>query len=215
MGEKIYALKKEDFNTFMAAPIACKLNLLEELVWSKCAIITTMLVSVDRDEVENNPDFKQLIPYVVITDENFNVLTYTRKGSEKRLVGQKSIGFGGHWKTEESFITCFKRELTEEIGLNLQYGEYEVLVEDIIYSEATPVDSVHMGILLLIEVYSEEFGNATYAEDEVRDVKLTSIEDINPDELETWSKIAYEKLLIKKKFDDMYWELIKQREDTL
>lgn len=193
MGEKIYALKEKDFNMFMTAPLACKLNLIEEMVWSSHATLTTMLVSVDRDEVEGNPAFKQIIPYVVITDENFNVLTYTRKGSEKRLVGKKSIGFGGHWKAEEHFIECVKRELNEELGLK-DYDEYGITVEDIIYSEATPVDSVHMGILLLLEFDSEEFLEGKYAEDEVKDVKLIPIKDINPNDLETWSRIAYEKI---------------------
>jgi len=203
MGERIYALKEEDFNMLMAAPMVSKLNLIDELVWNPHAILTRKLIKVDRDVVENDITIKQIIPYVVITDEKFNILTYTRKGSEKRLIGKKSIGFGGHWKAEESFTDCLKRELNEEIGLGL-YNQYGVTVEDIIYSEATPVDSVHMGILIVLDFDSEELFDGKYAEDEVKDVKLIPIEDINPDELETWSKIAYEKILIEKKFNDMY-----------
>lgn len=201
MGEKIYALKEKDFNTFMSAPMDCKLDLLEQLVWEPCNSLGDMLVKIDRDEVEDDPTIKQIIPYIVITDDNYNILTYTREGSEKRLIGQKSIGFGGHWKAGERFIECIKRELNEELGIRLS-DVYGVAVKDIIYSEATPVDSVHMGILIVLDSESEEFLNGRYADDEVKDVRLISIEDINPDDLETWSRIAYEKLLIEKSFSD-------------
>ncbi|HPB47234.1 MAG TPA: hypothetical protein PLX16_01330, partial [Exilispira sp.] len=38
-----------------------------------------------REEVENKPEYKQLIPYIIIIDNNDNVLLYERAGKEKRL----------------------------------------------------------------------------------------------------------------------------------
>lgn len=50
-----------------------------------------------RAQVENDPDFKQLIPYVLIKRGNA-WLHYIRgqTSGEKRLVNRGSIGIGGH-----------------------------------------------------------------------------------------------------------------------
>src|SRR5271155_5223482 len=50
-----------------------------------------------RSKAETNPDFKQIIPYVVVTDGK-SILHYVRgkKAGEKRLVAKGSIGIGGH-----------------------------------------------------------------------------------------------------------------------
>jgi predicted NUDIX family phosphoesterase len=51
-----------------------------------------------RGCMEENPSFKQLIPYVIVTNENNEILMYKRstKGGESRLHNVYSIGFGGH-----------------------------------------------------------------------------------------------------------------------
>src|ERR1700690_1981232 len=50
-----------------------------------------------RSQAETNPNFKQIIPYVVVTDGN-SVLHYVRgkKAGERRLVSKGSIPIGGH-----------------------------------------------------------------------------------------------------------------------
>src|SRR5512143_2337388 len=52
---------------------------------------------LSRSEAENDPSFKQVIPYVLVR-KNGRYLHYIRgKGSgEKRLVAMGSIGIGGH-----------------------------------------------------------------------------------------------------------------------
>ena len=55
-----------------------------------------------RAEAETDPGFKQIIPYVVITD-GARVLHYVRgkKAGEQRLVAKGSIGIGGHINDED------------------------------------------------------------------------------------------------------------------
>ncbi|MBM3891417.1 MAG: hypothetical protein FJ388_20075, partial [Verrucomicrobia bacterium] len=55
-----------------------------------------------RAEAETDPSFKQIIPYVVITDGE-RVLHYVRgkKAGEQRLVAKGSIGIGGHINDED------------------------------------------------------------------------------------------------------------------
>jgi len=50
-----------------------------------------------RDQAEQNPAYKQIIPYALIVFEN-RVLHYVRgkKAGEQRLVAKGSIGIGGH-----------------------------------------------------------------------------------------------------------------------
>jgi predicted NUDIX family phosphoesterase len=50
-----------------------------------------------RGEVETKPEFKQLIPYVVMGCDG-SYLSYVRgkRAGETRLVGNRSIGIGGH-----------------------------------------------------------------------------------------------------------------------
>ena len=50
-----------------------------------------------RDEVETDPSFKQIIPYVIMAHGG-RVLSYVRgkRAGEQRLLGQRSIGVGGH-----------------------------------------------------------------------------------------------------------------------
>lgn len=87
-----------------------------------------------RKYVENNPDFKQVIPYTAIAkvnEEGVKFYSYQRVAAEstgeKRLVGKTSIGFGGHvsiedfmWSTDwpiNPVMNSIWRELCEELDL--------------------------------------------------------------------------------------------------
>src|SRR5438034_890459 len=74
-----------------------------------------------RYEVETDPEFKQLIPYVVLKCGEL-VFHYRRgsSGTEKRLEALRSIGIGGHISEadasggDDPYQTGMLRELTEE-----------------------------------------------------------------------------------------------------
>lgn len=120
---------------------------------------------IPRAICETNPDFRQLLPYVVFVDPNRNILGYNRpvkNGGEGRLAGNFSIGFGGHveiqdW-TDNPWFTCFNaadRELREELymedtdnGVDPMDTLYHTLAA-LILSNDTLVDSVHLGIVLV------------------------------------------------------------------
>jgi predicted NUDIX family phosphoesterase len=80
-----------------------------------------------RAQAETNPAFKQIIPYVVITDGK-SILHYVRgkKAGEQRLVSKGSVGFGGHINDEDHTLFAFgmqafqdavKREVCEELSI--------------------------------------------------------------------------------------------------
>lgn len=95
-----------------------------------------------RKYVENNPDFKQVIPYTAIAkvdkEEGVKFYSYQRveaeSTGEKRLVGKTSIGFGGHVSIDDFLyplgwdinpvVNAIKRELSEEVGLDTNNNIY-------------------------------------------------------------------------------------------
>ena len=77
-----------------------------------------------RSQAEQDPEFKQLIPYVLIQKED-RWLHYVRgkASGEKRLVHRGSIGIGGHinpgdeslfHRGREFYEAALQRELSEE-----------------------------------------------------------------------------------------------------
>jgi len=152
-----------------------------------------------RSELEEDPSFKQIIPYAIIShNESFYLFRRTSRQTEKRLHNKFSLGVGGHMNPNDSMelkeqylIDELKRELYEEV--KLLNG---CLIEDIefigfINDDTIPVGSVHIGLLYNIHVSNKEvYINETD--------KMTAdwIDKSNLAEfyegMETWTKITFD-----------------------
>ncbi len=88
-----------------------------------------------RSAAEQDPAFKQIIPYVILTHAG-RVLHYVRgkKAGEQRLVAKGSIGIGGHMNEGDEGLFAFdraaydaavQREVAEE--LQLRTARYETV----------------------------------------------------------------------------------------
>src|SRR5438094_2631093 len=88
---------------------------------------------VGRSEAENNPNYKQIIPYALIAFRK-TVLHYVRgkKAGEQRLIAKGAIGGGGHMNEgdeslfamdEQAYRAGGDREGNEEIKIDTQYEE--------------------------------------------------------------------------------------------
>ena len=111
-----------------------------------------------RAEVETDPGFKQLIPYMFFSHTNANgdmsIFHYVRgRGmGESRLHSKRSIGVGGHISSEDVnseqshdlYRTGMLRELHEEVDLRSPYTEQCV---GLINDDETEVGKVHLGIV--------------------------------------------------------------------
>ena len=159
--------------------------------------------------MEEDMSYLQPIPYTLIKQGD-KYFTYTRLegGGESRLHGKSSIGAGGHmgdvehsWSFEHLLAVNNARELHEELefkdekGIVLDFNDiYSVVkksgIKGLLYSNKSSVDSVHLGILNVIEVPSNYSINVNEDEKNVLKGNMKTTEEIKSLDLENWSKMA-------------------------
>lgn len=102
-----------------------------------------------REAMEENPAFRQIIPYVLVQNREKFVLMQRGVGqNEKRLHGNFYIGVGGHIDYSD-YEFCpveetVSKEMFEETGFNKPRNLEFV---GVILKDETPVDKVHLGML--------------------------------------------------------------------
>src|SRR5262245_20965864 len=113
-----------------------------------------------RSAMEQDPSFKQLIPYVIFRYRDAAGQTllfqYTRgKGQgESRLHAKRSVGIGGHISADaasqkSAYEEGMRRELAEEVIIDTPYrGRMAGLIND----DETEVGRVHLGVVHLLDV---------------------------------------------------------------
>jgi predicted NUDIX family phosphoesterase len=155
-----------------------------------------------RAEVEEDPSYKQLIPYVVIRCGDA-VFCYTRGKSqgEARLHAKRSLGIGGHVDetdadgraTPDAYEIALRRELDEEVAINAP-GQMRCL--GLINDDSTPVGEVHLGV---VYEYRLEAPDVAAREDGVADAGFVSLAEVlaGRDRFETWSQICIDALLAR------------------
>ncbi|MFM1997891.1 MAG: hypothetical protein RLZZ111_2278 [Planctomycetota bacterium] len=156
-----------------------------------------------RASVEEDPSFKQLIPYCVLTwrdaDGQPRYFAYTRGGgqSEARLRAKRSVGIGGHISScdgehgdDASYDSGMRRELAEEVAIG---GTWTARCVGLINDDATPVGRVHLGIVHLLELERPEVSSR---ESELVECGFDTLDRLLADRerFETWSQIALDAL---------------------
>ena len=153
-----------------------------------------------RSQAEENPEFKQIIPYVLIRQEG-RWLHYVRgKGSgEKRLVAKGSIGVGGHINPEDQSLfdsgrdfyhRAVQRELHEELRID---GEFRTRIVALLNDDSTPVGQVHLGVVHVCELTDE---NVSRGEASLTELRFLSLQELQSrrEQLETWSQFCLDHL---------------------
>jgi predicted NUDIX family phosphoesterase len=161
-------------------------------------LIRLNLRPIDRALAESDNSFKQVIPYLVVQYEN-ELLLYkrTKKQSETRLHEKLSIGIGGHINpidstpVSDTIIECLKRELEEEVSIELM-SEPEFM--GFINDDTTEVGRVHLGLVFKGVAARKSF---TVNEMEKMKCEWVSMKFIkeNYQSLETWSQIVFISLI--------------------
>ena len=152
-----------------------------------------------RNELEEDPSFKQIISYAIISNkESYYLFKRTSKQAEKRLHNKFSLGVGGHMNPansneskEQYLINELKRELFEEV--KLLNG---CLIEDIefigfINDDTISVGSVHIGLFYNIHVSNKEI---VINETDKMTADWIDKHDLAEfyEGMETWTKITFD-----------------------
>ena len=155
-----------------------------------------------RSQMEEDPSFKQIIPYCVLRCGG-TVFRYTRgkKMGEKRLHALESIGVGGHISltddrpliggAERTYDAAMRRELEEEVVIDSPYREQCV---GMINDDSTPVGQVHLGVIHLFDLERPQVRRREAALTQAGFVSLAELRT-GRDRLETWSRFCLDALL--------------------
>lgn len=153
-----------------------------------------------RSSVEEDPSFKQLIPYAILqteVDGQSSLFQYTRgKGQgEKRLHAKRSVGIGGHISREDAdgedlYRSGMLRELSEEMIVDSPYSEQLV---GFIYDDTSPVGRVHLGVVHLLKLHSAD---ARAREEDIVASGFESVPQLKQarESFETWSQLCLDHL---------------------
>jgi predicted NUDIX family phosphoesterase len=147
-----------------------------------------------RSKVEEDPSYKQIIPYLVFNYENkFFVMRRKSNASETRLQNKYSIGIGGHIRKKDlkktNIIDWSEREFEEEIDYR---GSFSVKSLGILNDESNPVGQVHTGFVFLLKGDS----NKISIRDEHKEGMLLTLDECFEfyGYMENWSKIVLDYL---------------------
>jgi predicted NUDIX family phosphoesterase len=154
-----------------------------------------------RAEVETDPSFKQIIPYVVLrysgkrtseVTQTPEVFHYTRgkRATESRLQALRSIGVGGHISADDTTLfdspyrEAMFREVQEEVRLETGYTERCI---GLINDDTTPVGQVHLGV---VHVFDLEEPKVQPREQALIRAGFAPLADLRAqrEEFETWSQ---------------------------
>lgn len=158
------------------------------------------LSPMDRELAELDNSFKQVIPYLVVQYKD-ELLLYkrTKKQTESRLHEKLSLGIGGHINpidstlVSDTIIECLKRELAEEVSIELATEpEFMGFIND----DTNEVGQVHLGLVFKGIATKKSFTVNEIEKMKCVWVSIAFIKD-NYQNLETWSQIVFNSLIIK------------------
>ena len=176
----------------------------EEATSPYLQMIAESALFLPREDVEEDPSYKQIIPYAVVSyspetgGEEWFLMQRKKGGGEKRLHNLYSLGVGGHINPVDDEINekiverALLRELHEELFVP---DSVEIAPIGLLNDDSNPVGAVHFGM-----VYKITAGERTVKvrEHEQLEGAFTSVEDLGGrvDQMETWSRFVCEGLKV-------------------
>jgi predicted NUDIX family phosphoesterase len=181
------------------------------------------LVIARRHELESNRAVRQLLPYLIVRQENdeggWNYLPYMRNATigEGRLVGKVSVGYGGHIDAGDvqylgsvinlrsTIWLAALREFFEELEVLDENGKtpvgwkpkFDDLAEQFIVDDSNDVNPYHVAIMAVLTL--PKGWTAKCKEAELTSLPPMSAQEIlsSGNEVESWSKMYLEANLPK------------------
>ena len=155
-----------------------------------------------RSQAEHDPSFKQIIPYVIMTHQG-KYLSYVRgrRAGETRLVGNRSIGIGGHINPSDdlplfnadfrqTYLAAVAREVAEEVVVGTSYVDRVVAL---LNDDSNAVGQVHLGV---VHCWILDAPKVTRREQMITQLGFLSPAELHAvrDSMETWSQLCLDGL---------------------
>ena len=163
---------------------------------------------LQRKDAESNPAYKQLIPYALLQFKD-TIFVYRRGKllAEKRLLGNYSLGIGGHISVTDPglFSTTYedglKREINEEVNIESRYTQRIVAL---LNDDSNDVGKVHFGIVHILALEKPLVKPREKSINETRFLNMNELQK-NIDKFENWSKICIQYIdhIIDRKEQDL------------
>lgn len=191
MSESILVVRREYLAPYLTEDFGLITEGVEEIV----RVIEAHHEFRPRPEMETDPAYKQIIPYVLVTRgaEAF-VMQRLKRGGEQRLHGLLSLGVGGHIDPVDeaggsALMAGLRREVDEEVAVERAASLTPL---GVINNDRDEVGRVHLGFLFRLEAE----GAVTVRETEKLSGSFMPIAALPAlrDKMEGWSQIALEVL---------------------
>ena len=155
-----------------------------------------------RSEAETNPNYKQIIPYVIMTHDG-RYLNYVRgqRAGEKRLVGNRSVGIGGHINPGDNlplftadfydtYVAAVEREVAEEVIVDARHADRVVAL---LNDDSNAVGQVHLGV---VHCWTLNAPTVTRREQMITQLSFLAPAELRAvrDSMETWSQLCLDGL---------------------
>lgn len=147
-----------------------------------------------RTEMEEDPAWKQVIPYPVLRDAGaWFLMRRTRAGGDARLHDRYSIGVGGHVNPADGGLdgdltTALRREWHEELIVDFVPRFHFV---GLLNDDTTSVGQVHLGLVYVGEAAGRPVAIRETDKLSGSFVSTTEVAAL-VDHLETWSRLTFE-----------------------
>ena len=149
-------------------------------------------VFAERSAMEDDPGFKQVIPYLVLRDgQRWFLMRRTRGGADARLHDRWSIGVGGHVNPGDAdLLGGLRREWTEELRADF-VPEFHVV--GLLNDDETPVGAVHLGVVFVADAHGRP---VEIRETHKLEGAFADASDVFAvrDRMETWSRLVFDAL---------------------
>ena len=188
MSEQVMVVAREDIAAFLVERGVVREHLDEIL-----DVINERHFFIDRPTAEVSPQYKQIIPYVVIRHgDAFFLLQRTPKQTEARLHHKLSIGVGGHINPDTpELLDGLEKELEEEVEVT---GDYDLTFAGILNDDSTEVGSVHLGAVFVLDAHDDR---VHVRETEKMTGRWVGRDELAPlrEQMESWSEIVYDEFI--------------------
>jgi predicted NUDIX family phosphoesterase len=145
-----------------------------------------------RGDVEGDPSWKQVIPYLVLRDrERWFLMRRSRAGGDARLFERWTIGVGGHINPGDGdLLGGLRREWREEVEADF---EPEFHLVGLLNDDTDPVGAVHLGVVYSADAEGRPVG---VRERDKLEGAFTHTDGVRAvyERLETWSQLVFDAL---------------------